>query len=55
MKGDNFMKAMYKIPNSEVISVKAASQMMAISGPEGLTEGGQAEPTTKPKAPERPF
>ena len=42
---------MYKIPTSEVISVKAASQLMAISGPEGLKDGGQAGTGVKPKAP----
>lgn len=50
------MKAMYKIPTSEVMNVNATSLMTtAISGPDGLGDGGQAEPTTKPKAPEKLF
>lgn len=49
------MKAMYIIPESEVISVKAVSQLMAVSGPEGLQEGGQDDGTHKPKAPHKPF
>lgn len=50
-----FMKAMYKTPSTETLQVEAYTLLQAISGPEGLKEGGQATPGTKPKAPNRPF
>lgn len=48
---NGFMKAMYKIPTTETLQVEAYALLQAISGPEGLRDGGQASGETKPKAP----
>ena len=48
---NGFMKAMYRKPELEVMRVKPASQMMAISGPEGIKEGGANDGSHKPRAP----
>lgn len=52
------MKAMYIIPQMDILHVSTSSLMdsQAISGPEGMKDGGQAPGGTIPKAPgKRPF
>jgi hypothetical protein len=56
MKGDNIMKAMYKIPSTETLQVEACALLQAISGPEGLKDGGQDDHSHgSSRAPQRPF
>ena len=46
---------MYKTPSTETLQVEAYALLQAISGPEGLKEGGQAGGGVVPKAPHKPF
>ena len=45
------MKAMYITPAIEIIPVGTYSLMQSISGPGGMTDGGQAGGGVKPQAP----
>lgn len=47
------MKAKYITPSIEVMQVEAYSLMQSISGPGGMTDGGQAGSGVKPQAPGR--
>ena len=51
------MKAMYITPQMDILHVSTSALMdsQAISGPEGLKDGGQATSGTIPKAPEKIF